>query len=112
MVQYYRSLDTAFAAVADPTRRGILEHLGRRDASISELAGSFDMTLTGIKKHVAVLEDAARPLLEAGADYARCSSFLLPRIQVETDFHFSDSTTIRKIRREHTVEIDGFQPQN
>lgn len=58
MVQYHRSLDTAFAAVADPTRRGILEHLGRRDASISELAGTFDMTLTGIKKHVGVLEDA------------------------------------------------------
>jgi DNA-binding transcriptional ArsR family regulator len=58
MVQYSRDLDFAFAAVADPTRRGILERLGRADASISQLAESFDMTLTGIKKHVAVLEDA------------------------------------------------------
>ena len=59
MVQYSSAtLDASFAAVADPTRRGILERLGRADASISELAESFDMTLTGIKKHVAVLEDA------------------------------------------------------
>lgn len=58
MVQYAGSLDSAFAAVADPTRRGILDRLGRADASISELAQSFDMTLTGIKKHVAVLEGA------------------------------------------------------
>ncbi len=58
MVQCSASLDTAFAAVADPTRRGILELLGAREASISELADSFDMTLTGMKKHVRVLEDA------------------------------------------------------
>lgn len=47
-----------FGAVADPTRRGILESLGRADASITELAASFDMTLTGIKKHVGILEAA------------------------------------------------------
>jgi len=58
MVQYSPTLDAAFAALADPTRRGILERLGRRDASISDLAERFDMTLTGIKKHVTVLEDA------------------------------------------------------
>lgn len=58
MVQFSSSLDTAFAAVADPTRRGILEQLGHRNATITELAGQFAMTLTGIKKHVAVLEDA------------------------------------------------------
>jgi DNA-binding transcriptional ArsR family regulator len=58
MVQHAATLDAAFAAVADRTRRGILERLGRSEASISELAESFDMTLTGIKKHVAVLEDA------------------------------------------------------
>jgi len=51
-------LDRAFAAVADPTRRGILRRLGRGDATISELASDFDMTLTGIKKHVGVLEGA------------------------------------------------------
>lgn len=58
MVQYSPDLDTVFTAVADPTRRGILERLGRREASITELADAFDMTLTGMKKHVCVLEDA------------------------------------------------------
>lgn len=57
MVQYQR-LDHAFAALADPTRRGILVNLGRRDASITELAQEFGMTLTGMKKHVTILEDA------------------------------------------------------
>ncbi len=52
-----RSLDAAFAALSDPTRRGVLEQLGRADASISDLADRFDMTLTGMKKHIGVLED-------------------------------------------------------
>jgi DNA-binding transcriptional ArsR family regulator len=58
MVQYSPRLDRTFAALSDPTRRGILVRLGRGDASISDLAGKFDMTLTGMKKHVHVLEDA------------------------------------------------------
>lgn len=59
MVQHLRlSLDSAFAALSDPTRRGVLEELGRADASITELAGRFGMTLTGMKKHVGVLEEA------------------------------------------------------
>ena len=58
MVHYSSDLDTAFAAVADSTRRRILERLGRGDASISDLAESFEMTLTGLRKHVKVLEDA------------------------------------------------------
>jgi len=59
MVQYERSdLDAAFVALADSTRRGVLEHLGRAEASITELAERFHMTLTGMKKHVSVLEDA------------------------------------------------------
>jgi DNA-binding transcriptional ArsR family regulator len=58
MVQYSKRLDSAFAALADTTRRRVLERLGRGDASISDLAGAFDMTLTGMKKHVQVLEDA------------------------------------------------------
>ena len=48
--------DTTFAALSDATRRGVLEHLGRTDASITELAEKFQMTLTGMKKHVGVLE--------------------------------------------------------
>ena len=59
MVQFNRTrLDDAFAALADPTRRGILERLGHADASISDLAEQFRMTLTGMKKHVGVLEQA------------------------------------------------------
>jgi DNA-binding transcriptional ArsR family regulator len=51
-------LDTSFAALSDATRRGVLEQLGRADASITDLAGKFHMTLTGMKKHVGVLEQA------------------------------------------------------
>src|SRR5438045_9650219 len=59
MVQYMTTrLDTSFAALSDATRRGVLEQLGRADASITELASTFHMTLTGIKKHVGVLEQA------------------------------------------------------
>jgi len=58
MVQSYPDLDDGFAALSDRTRRGILERLGGRDASISDLAANFEMTLTGMKKHVAVLEEA------------------------------------------------------
>lgn len=50
------SIDSTFAALADPTRRGVLERLGRADASITELAVAFRMTLTGMKKHIGVLE--------------------------------------------------------
>ena len=58
MVQSPPELDRAFAALSDPTRRAILERLGREDASISDLAANFEMTLTGVKKHVQVLEEA------------------------------------------------------
>lgn len=59
MVQYLRPhLDASFAALSDATRRGVLEQLGRADASITELAEKFHMTLTGMKKHVGVLEQA------------------------------------------------------
>src|SRR5689334_15222232 len=59
MVQYERAgLDTSFAALSDATRRGVLEQLARADASITDLADRFRMTLTGMKKHVGVLEQA------------------------------------------------------
>jgi DNA-binding transcriptional ArsR family regulator len=59
MVQYSQArFDASFAALSDATRRGVLEQLGRADASITELAEKFDMTLTGMKKHVGVLEQA------------------------------------------------------
>ena len=59
MVQYSRAgFDASFAALSDATRRGVLEQLGRADASITDLAEKFDLTLTGMKKHVGVLEQA------------------------------------------------------
>lgn len=58
MVQYQAAFDASFGALSDATRRGILEQLGRADASITALAEKFHMTLTGMKKHVAVLEQA------------------------------------------------------
>jgi DNA-binding transcriptional ArsR family regulator len=59
MVQYSKArLDVSFAALSDATRRGVLEQLGRADASITDLAEKFHMTLTGMKKHVSVLEQA------------------------------------------------------
>ena len=65
MVQYSRSrLDASFAALSDATRRGVLEQLGRADASITDLAEKFHMTLTGMKKHVGVLEQAGLVMTE------------------------------------------------
>lgn len=59
MVQYSSPpLDLSFAALADATRRGIIDQLARGDASITRLADTFEMTLTGIKKHIQVLERA------------------------------------------------------
>jgi DNA-binding transcriptional ArsR family regulator len=59
MVQHsIAQLDASFAALSDATRRGVLERLSRADASITDLAEKFDMTLTGMKKHVGVLEHA------------------------------------------------------
>jgi DNA-binding transcriptional ArsR family regulator len=59
MVQYSQTrFDASFAALSDATRRGVLEQLGRSDASITDLAEKFHMTLTGMKKHVSVLEQA------------------------------------------------------
>ena len=59
MVQYASGrLDASFSALSDVTRRGVLEQLGRADASITDLAEAFGMTLTGMRKHVRVLEQA------------------------------------------------------
>ena len=58
MVQYQARLDATFAALSDVTRRGVLEQLGDSHASISDLAQRFRMTITGMKKHVSVLEQA------------------------------------------------------
>jgi DNA-binding transcriptional ArsR family regulator len=69
MVQYTQDhFNASFAALSDVTRRGVLEQLARADASITELADKFDMTLTGMKKHVGVLEQAgSSPPRRSGA---------------------------------------------
>jgi DNA-binding transcriptional ArsR family regulator len=65
MVQYdHARVDVSFAALSDATRRGVLEQLGRADASITDLAGRFHMTLTGMRKHVGVLEQAGLVVTE------------------------------------------------
>jgi DNA-binding transcriptional ArsR family regulator len=72
MVQYSDPLDAAFAALSDPIRRGVLELLGQRDSTISELAATFGMTLTGIRKHVRVLEQAGLVTTEKVGRVRRC----------------------------------------
>ncbi len=73
MVQYYETrLDASFAALSDATRRGVLERLGRADASITELADTFHMTLTGMKKHVGVLERAGLVTTEKAGRVRTC----------------------------------------
>jgi len=72
MVQYPSRLSSAFGALADPTRRGILERLGRSEAGITELAEAFEITLTGMKKHVGVLEAAGLVTTKKVGRVRRC----------------------------------------
>jgi DNA-binding transcriptional ArsR family regulator len=73
MVQYQRQLDRTLTALADPTRRSIIERLGRAGSTITELAEPFGMSLTGMKKHVRILEDAELVSTEKVGRTRRCS---------------------------------------
>jgi DNA-binding transcriptional ArsR family regulator len=73
MVQYQEELDRAFAALADPTRRSILQRLGRESATITELAEPFGISLTGLGKHVRMLEDVGLVSTEKAGRARRCS---------------------------------------
>ena len=74
MVQYQRErIDRAFGALADPTRRAVLDRLATGSRTISELAAPFSMSLTGMKKHVAVLEDAGLVKTEKVGRERRCA---------------------------------------
>ena len=73
MVHYYQPVDRAFAALADPTRRAVLERLGSGSATISELAEPFGMSLTGMKKHIRLLEDAELVTTEKVGRVRRCT---------------------------------------
>src|ERR671920_1478458 len=84
MVQYYpASFDASFAALSDATRRGVLEQLGRADASITDLAEKFHMTLTGMKKHVSVLQQAGLVTTEKVGRVRTCR-LGLRRLEEET----------------------------
>jgi DNA-binding transcriptional ArsR family regulator len=84
MVQYPGArLDISFAALSDATRRGVLEQLGRADASITDLAQAFHMTLTGMRKHVGVLEQAGLVTTEKVGRVRTCRLGLL-RLEDET----------------------------
>ena len=72
MVQHQR-IDRTLSAIADPTRRGVLERLGRGSATITELAEPFGISLTGMKKHVRVLEEAELVTTEKVGRARRCS---------------------------------------
>lgn len=102
MVQY-SPLDATFGALADPTRRGVLERLGRSDASISDLAGLFEMTLTGIKKHVGVLEDAGLVTTEKVGRVRTCS--LGPR-SLEEESHWIGS--YQRMLEERMDHLEAF----
>jgi DNA-binding transcriptional ArsR family regulator len=73
MVQYPTTIDRAFAALADPTRRAVLERLGSGRATISELAEPFGMSLTGMKKHIRLLEEAELVTTEKVGRVRRCT---------------------------------------
>ena len=73
MVQSLETVDLAFAALADPTRRAARERLGYGSASISELAEPFGMSLTGMKKHIRLLEEAHLVTTEKVGRVRRCT---------------------------------------
>ena len=84
MVQYSQArVNASFAALSDATRRGVLEQLGRADASITDLAQKFHMTLTGMKKHVGVLEQAGLVTTEKAGRVRTCK-LGLRRLEEET----------------------------
>jgi DNA-binding transcriptional ArsR family regulator len=102
MVQFSNTrLDASFAALSDATRRGILEQLGRADTSITDLAAKFDMTLTGMKKHVSVLEHAGLVATEKVGRVRTCK--LGPR-QLELE-----SAWIEKARALWAARFDELQ---
>ena len=102
MVQYDSSrFDASFSALSDATRRGVLEQLGRSDASITELAERFHMTLTGMKKHVTVLEQAG---LVSTAKVGRVRTCRLGRSRLEEEMAWMEN--YRRMWAERFDELD------
>jgi DNA-binding transcriptional ArsR family regulator len=73
VVQYSPTIDRAFSALGDPTRRAVLERLGSGSATITELAEPFGMSLTGMKKHIRLLEEAELVTTEKVGRVRRCT---------------------------------------
>lgn len=93
-------LDLSFAALSDATRRGVLERLGRREASITDLAEAFHMTLTGMKKHIAVLEQAGLVVTEKVGRVRLCR---LSPAQLE-----HEAAWIERYRRRWELRFDAL----
>src|SRR6204780_811758 len=103
MVQYSRTrFDASFAALSDATRRGVLEQLGRADASITDLAEKFHMTLTGMKKHVGVLEQAGLVTTEKVGRVRTCNVGL-PRLGEKAEW-------IERYREIWDARFDALDP--
>ena len=104
MVHYTPSrIDTTFAALSDATRRGVVEALMRQDASISDLAAQFDMTLTGMKKHVGVLEQAG---LVSTQKIGRVRTCRLGPGRLEDEAQWIDA--YRRMWAERFAALDGL----
>ena len=106
MVQHVAHLDASFAALSDPTRRGVLEQLGRTNASITDLADRFHMTLTGMKKHVSVLEQAGLVITEKIGRVRTCR---LGRRRLEQEAAWIE--TYRKLWDERFDALDGIMEE-
>src|SRR5262249_25451769 len=115
VVQYSKArLDASFAALSDATRRGVLEQLGRSDASITDLAEKFHMTLTGMKKHVGVLEQAGLVTTEKGGRVRACKIGPRPMEEetawIERDRHLWDGRlgeldkVVEELKRKEKVD--------
>ena len=115
MVQYAQpSLDVSFAALSDSTRRGVLEQLGRAEASITDLAMRFGLTLTGMKKHVDVLERAGLVSTEKVGRVRTCRIGARRLEEVETwieryhelwDARFSElDKVVDELKRKETLD--------
>jgi len=119
MVQYSQQahLDASFAALSDATRRGVLEQLGRSDASITDLAEKFHMTLTGMKKHVGVLEQAGLVTTEKVGRVRTCklgtrrleeATAWLERYRQLWDARFDElDKVVEELQRKGKEKIDG-----
>jgi DNA-binding transcriptional ArsR family regulator len=115
MVQYSGTrFDASFAALSDATRRGVLEQLARADASITDLAEKFHMTLTGMKKHVGVLEEAGLVITEKVGRVRTCTLGLcrleeeaswIERYRQRWELRFDElDTVVEELKRKEKVD--------